>query len=151
MAFEDIIRAISGGGGDITGGTSENAPGGNILNSLGDNSDLLSIVLDAVGSRLNPTGAFAGIGQALGQSGIAAKAEKERRTTSKSKFAELIKVLSGNTGIMKAENIGKDGEDRFKFELNPGAGPNKSDLDFGDAATASSDDIVGSLINQLQR
>lgn len=66
-----------------------------LMKNLLGNTELLSIVLDMVGSKLDPENPFAGVGLSLAKSSLAAKAEKEREGKSDDQFGQLIKAITG--------------------------------------------------------
>ncbi len=72
------------------------------LSDAGDyidkNRDQVAIMLDMLGSNLQTReqgNAFAGIGQALGQSSIAGKAEDQRKKESSGFLKQLMSMISG--------------------------------------------------------
>lgn len=70
-----------------------------MLSNLLKSPELLSIILDMVGSNLAPDNPFAGVGSSLAKSSLAAKAEEERAEG----FDGIVKGLLGQmTGADKA-------------------------------------------------
>lgn len=65
------------------------------MKALLGNTELLSIVMDMVGSRLDPNNPFAGVGSSLAKSSLAANAETERESKSEGQFEQLIKAITG--------------------------------------------------------
>jgi hypothetical protein len=104
----------------------QNPSGGGVWDTLSktlqDRPELFAIALDMLGSGIrgreqgNP---FAGIGSALGQSGLAAKAEKSRRKESSELMRMIIGALTApdKPGLTAIE-MGSDGQVKTKF--NPG-------------------------------
>lgn len=66
-----------------------------LMKNLLNNTELLSIVLDMIGSQVDPNNPFAGVGSALAKSSLATKAEKEREGKAEGQFEQLIKAITG--------------------------------------------------------
>ena len=75
-----------------SGGQSEQS---GFMKSLLGNTELLSIVMDMIGSKLDPENPFAGIGSTLAKSSLAAKAEKEREAGGKQDWSRFMEMLTG--------------------------------------------------------
>jgi hypothetical protein len=67
---------------------------GFMKNLLG-NTELLSIVMDMIGSKLDPENPFAGVGSTLARSSLAAKAEEERKAGSKQDWSRFMEMITG--------------------------------------------------------
>lgn len=67
----------------------------NLTGNLLKNTELLSIILDMLGSNIAPDNPFAGIGSSLAKSSLASKAEAERVKESESVFDRILKSMNG--------------------------------------------------------
>lgn len=112
-----------GGAGQEAGGTATTgAAGTGLLDRLTQNPELLAIVLDAIGSKAAPESPFAGVGTALGKSGLASKAEAESRAKSE-KFQTMIgnlvqSITGGKQDGISNLSISRDDDGAYKYKLD---------------------------------
>jgi hypothetical protein len=76
---------LSGLGGNIS----------NIFSQMGENPELMAIMLDMIGSKMAPESPFAGVGTMTAKSKLAAEAEKTREGKSEAMFSQLINAITG--------------------------------------------------------
>jgi hypothetical protein len=65
-----------------------------IMNKLFKNTEMLSMVLDAVGSGIDPKSPFAGIGTSLAKSSLASKAAAAEEERSEDMISKILKSMT---------------------------------------------------------
>ena len=97
---------------------------GGMGRDMKDHPEKTSIALDMLGKGFDPKNPFAGIGTALGKSGLAAKAETAGQERSTNMFQQLMKAMTakdqpGPSSFSAA--LGKDGKG-FDYDIKGIAG-----------------------------
>lgn len=85
---------------------------GGVGEKISERPEMTAVALDMLGKGFDPENPFAGIGTALGKSGLAAKAETAGQQRSQDMFQQLLRALTpgdkpGPTSFTAA--LGKDG------------------------------------------
>lgn len=91
--------SAAGAGAAGTGGFLSSIGSGlsNAWGKMKENPEMMAIMMDMIGSKLLPEGAFAGVGTTLAKSKLASEAEKERKLEAKGSFDQLINAITGKT------------------------------------------------------
>lgn len=128
-----------------TGGFLAGLGGGisNLLGSMKENPELMSIILDMIGSKMAPESPFAGVGTALGKSQLAAGAEAERAAESKSMFQQLLGAITGKDQAGPTDvSISADPTGGLAYKISGLEGAEKRLEDISGPAIKSSEDFL---------
>lgn len=93
-----------------------------LLDQLTQNPELLAIVLDMIGSKVDPENPFAGVGTTLGKSRLLAKEDAENRAKAE-KFQTMIgnlvqSITGGKQDGISNLSISRDDDGAYKYKLD---------------------------------
>jgi hypothetical protein len=94
--FENLGAMIGSTGGAVQPGTGDVSQGTGALGWIEQNPEQFAMVLDAIGSRINPDSPFAGTATKFAQSALASKAANEVANQNQSLGSSLSGLVAGD-------------------------------------------------------